>query len=99
MTTARARVTSLIRRNRSVQQETLMPVWSATIPFQSSHGGSGVQVFIVDAAHYYDACGHALKNAQLPDARRHRRDAPLDTQRLAVEEIRPNWIGWQSLRD
>ncbi|MFH8469213.1 hypothetical protein [Streptomyces sp. NPDC017991] len=68
-----------------------MPFWSATIPIRSSRGGVGVHIFIVDAAHYEDACGHALARAQLPDARRHRRNAVLDTRGLAVREIRPSW--------
>lgn len=68
-----------------------MPFWSATIPTQPSHGGAGVHIFIVDAARYEQARGDALESAQLPDARRHRRDAALDIQRLAVKEIRPHW--------
>ncbi|MGW0877927.1 hypothetical protein ACWD3Z_46890 [Streptomyces sp. NPDC002740] len=68
-----------------------MPYWSATIPIQTSHGGAGVHIFIVDAARYEEARGYALATAELPDARRHRRDAALDMCRLAVKEIRPSW--------
>jgi hypothetical protein len=68
-----------------------MSFWSATIPIQPSHGGAGVHIFIIDAARYEEVRGHALAAAQLPDARRHRRNAVLDIQRLAVKEIRPRW--------
>ncbi|MEU6906991.1 hypothetical protein ABZ935_16815 [Streptomyces coeruleorubidus] len=72
-----------------------MPFWSATIPTRTPHGGSGVHVFIVDADHSEDARRHALARADLPDARRHRRNAALDIQALTVTEILPSWRTWK----
>ncbi|MCZ4607785.1 hypothetical protein O3S80_29325 [Streptomyces sp. Lzd4kr] len=72
-----------------------MPFWSASIPIRTPPGRSGVHIFIVDADHYEDARRHALARADLPDSRRHRRNAALDTQALTVTEILPSWGTWK----
>ncbi|MFG2028873.1 hypothetical protein [Streptomyces sp. NPDC048825] len=60
-----------------------MPFWSATFPIRTTHGHSGVHIFIVDVDHYEDARRHALARADLPEARRHRRNAALDIRKLS----------------
>ncbi|WP_328665513.1 hypothetical protein OG905_00885 [Streptomyces sp. NBC_00322] len=68
-----------------------MTFWSVTIPTRTTHGTPGSHMFIVNADRYEDARNHALTQADLPKSRRHRRNAALNIQALAVTELTARW--------
>ncbi|MFJ6725429.1 MULTISPECIES: hypothetical protein [unclassified Streptomyces] len=68
-----------------------MPSWTAVFPLHAPKGAFGVHIFIVHAEHRGEARRLALAQADLPDARRHRRNAVLAKEGLTVTALPSDW--------
>ncbi len=70
-----------------------MGIWIVSIPTRPTHGNTGRQMFVIDAASPEQATQRALRQADSDSARRSRREADLDLWSPATVEAYRGFYG------